>query len=110
MSLKVLGGKLPEDILEALSEKYGGLGNFLRERQQLFLVKPRPEDQVLFVAANPIAVQKYASREVQRKTMRAMIGLDDLIAAKENSSGGGGGRRGYGNGGGGGGGGFRNRR
>lgn len=77
ISLKALNSSLPEEIQEALSEKHSGLSSFLRERQQLFIVKPRPEDQVLFVAGNPIAIQKYASREVQKKTMRNMMGLDN---------------------------------
>eukprot|EP00796_Vickermania_ingenoplastis_P009292 gene9292-6532_t len=93
ISVKSLNAQLPEEIQEALCEKHNGLSSFLRERQQLFIVKPRPEDQVLFVAGNPIAIQKYASREMQKKTMRAMMGLD---------SGSGGGRRGGGGGGGGG--------
>lgn len=105
ISLKALNSSIPEEIQEALSEKHSGLSSFLRERQQLFIVKPRPEDQVLFVAGNPIAIQKYASREVQKKTMRNMMGLD--IGNRRGGRGGGfrgGGGRGGGYGGRGGGG------
>lgn len=96
ISIKALNSSLPEGIQEALSEKHNGLSSFLRERQQLFIVKPRPEDQVLFVAGNPIAIQKYASREAQKRTMRSMMGLDS-----DPRRGGGRGGRGYGGRGGG---------
>lgn len=97
ISVKALNASLPEDIQEAVCEKHNGLSSFLRERQQLFIVKPRPEDQVLFVAGNPIAIQKYASREAQKRTMRSMMGLDDT-----GRRGGGGRGRSFGRGGGGG--------
>lgn len=102
ISVKTLNSSLPEDIQEALSEKHGGLSSFLRERQQLFVVKARPEDQVLFVAGNPIAIQKYASRELQKKTMRSMMGLDDARSGGRGGRGGGrgGGNRSFGGGGG----------
>lgn len=108
ISIKALNASLPEEIQEALSEKHNGLGSFLRERQQLFIVKPRPEDQVLFVAGNPIAIQKYASREAQKRTMRSMMGLDSDMRRGGRGRGGGGGRGngGYGGRGGGGGGGY----
>lgn len=106
ISVKSLNAQLPQEIQEAVSEKHGGLSSFLRERQQLFVVKPRPEDQVLFVAGNPIAIQKYASREVQKRTMRAMMGLDR--GGGNNRQGHRGGRGGGRGGGGRGGGGYGN--
>ncbi|CCW64353.1 unnamed protein product [Phytomonas sp. EM1] len=76
ISVKSLNAQLEEEVREALTEKHGGLGAFLRARRHLFVVKPRPTDGVLFVAASPLAAQRYAVRNLQRATMREMLGLD----------------------------------
>lgn len=77
ISLKSLSANVSTDIAEALSEKYGGLHAFLQTRKQFFVVKPRPTDGVLFVAGSALASQRYATRELQRNTMRNILGLND---------------------------------
>lgn len=77
ISIKSLFSTLDDDLQEAIAETHGGLRCFLESRQQLFIVREQPNTGVFFVAANPIAVQKYATREMQRKAMRQMMGLDN---------------------------------
>lgn len=107
ITVKSLSAQLPPDVQEALSEQHGGLGAFIQQRKQFFLARPRPEDGVLFVAANPLAAQKFAVRELQKTMMRQMLGLPE---EGEEPATGGGGSRGFGRGRGGGhggGGGYR---
>ncbi|KAG5503326.1 hypothetical protein GH5_04396 [Leishmania sp. Ghana 2012 LV757] len=77
ISIKSLFSALDENIQEALSERHSGLRGFLEQRKQFFVLHTNPEDGVLYVICNPIIIQQYATRDVQRKTMRRMMGLDD---------------------------------
>ncbi|CCW70973.1 unnamed protein product [Phytomonas sp. Hart1] len=76
ISVKSLHAQLDVEIQEAVSERSGGLGAFLRARRHLFVVRERPTDGVLFVAASPLAIQRYAVRNIQRETMQSILGLD----------------------------------
>ncbi|KAG5502909.1 hypothetical protein JKF63_04682 [Porcisia hertigi] len=77
ISVKALFSAIDENIQEALSERHGGLRNFLEQRKQFFVLHTNPEDGVLYVIGNPIVIQQYAMRDAQRRTMRQMMGLDD---------------------------------
>nr|CCM16220.1 hypothetical protein, conserved [Leishmania guyanensis] len=78
ISVKSLFSAIDENIQEALSERHGGLRRFLEQRKQFFVLHINPADGVLYVIANPIVIQQYATRDAQRKTMRRMMGLDDV--------------------------------
>ncbi|KPI90023.1 putative mitochondrial RNA binding complex 1 subunit [Leptomonas seymouri] len=77
ISIKSLFSALNEDVQEALSERHGGLRNFVEQRKQIFTVRPHPTDGVLYVLGNPLVAQQYATRELQLKTMRQMMGLSE---------------------------------
>lgn len=83
ISIKSLFSALNEDVQEALCEKHGGLHNFLEQRKQIFIVRPHPTDGVLYVVGNPLVAQQYATRELQRKTMQHMMGLDDEASSQQ---------------------------
>nr|CAJ2474821.1 unnamed protein product [Leishmania braziliensis] len=109
ISVKSLFSAMDENIQEALSERHGGLRRFLEQRKQFFVLHINPADGVLYVIANPIVIQQYATRDAQRKTMRRMMGLDDGDGRQQQRRPGGSrrntrGRGGRGGGGGGGGG------
>jgi hypothetical protein len=75
ISIKSLAQALPETLLEALSEKYGGLRGFLESRRQSFIVKPHGDDNVLFVAATPQATATIDERAKERASLEAALGL-----------------------------------
>lgn len=77
ISIKSLFSALDESVQEALCEKHDGLLHFVEQRKQIFTVRPNPADGVLYVVGNPLVAQQYATRDVQLKTMRQLMGLNE---------------------------------
>ncbi|KPA79674.1 putative mitochondrial mitochondrial RNA binding complex 1 subunit [Leptomonas pyrrhocoris] len=112
ISIKSLFSALNDDVQEALCEKHNGLRSFVEQRKQIFTVRPHPTDGVLYVVGNPLVAKQYATRDLQLKTMRQMMGLTEeetAMSQRQQRPGSNFGPRGGGGGGGRGGGGNYNR-
>eukprot|EP00758_Cryptobia_borreli_P008658 Tbor_TRINITY_DN5405_c1_g7::TRINITY_DN5405_c1_g7_i1::g.24154::m.24154 len=116
ISIKSLARQLPIEAQEVVSEKYGGLMGLFNSRKQMFVVKPNPIDNVLYVTVSPLAARIAKEKEEQKEAIKIMLGVSKSEEEKARLRGGrggrgrgGGGRGGGGRGGGGfggGGGGF----
>ena len=101
ISVKSLFSQLEPDMQEAVCEAHGGLFGFLQKRRQLFVLKANPSDNVLYVAATPLAQKQYQIREEQKETIKNIMGIPKAGAPPAGRGGFGRGMRGRGGGGGG---------